>query len=160
MSQAKTDEVTYWKNTVSDLQTALEGANENGLLKNDAAKYKSIMDKIVSALNDLSATPPKTNDARSTYSQALQEFNDYVNSAPMEWRFNYFYAWPALIYLIALFAAILISWGLDQTAILNLNILWIPSYAFIWGALGGVVYGFWWLWQNVNKRKFRKSWYP
>jgi len=159
LAQDKNNDAQYWKDQLDELQDALESANENGLLKDNAETYKKIMDKITGALTDLSGDAPKTTDARNKYSTALQELNKHANSASFWWRFSYLYAGPALVYLLGLFTAILLLWGLFQPVLLNLNVLWVPSWAFLWGALGGILYGFWWLWQHASKRDFRKVWY-
>jgi hypothetical protein len=88
-----------------------------------------------------------------------QEFNKYTNSKSTWWRFTYCYGGPALIYLLGVLVSLLSVWFLFQSTLLNLTVLWVPSWALLWGATGGVLYGLWWLWQHVSRRELRKAWY-
>jgi hypothetical protein len=117
------------------------------------------MGAIGGALFDLSSDPPKIIDARTKFSSACQEFNRHTNSANFWWRFQYCYGGPALLYLFGVFSVLLLLWIFFQNSLLNMNILWVPSWAFLWGSLGGILYGFWWLWQHVSQRELRKAWY-
>jgi len=147
------------KDDLDDLETSVQNANENGLFKEDYDSYKKIVESISAAFNDLSATPPKLVDAREKYSLACYNLNKACDLESFWWRFKYFYGGPALVYLIGLFGFYLFLWFQFQPLILNSNVLWIPTWSFFWGSLGGILYGFWWLWQHCSQRKFRKPWY-
>jgi hypothetical protein len=141
------------------LKTTLEISSENGLFQNDSTVYTKILNFIIDAFEDLSNKEPKIIEAGKKFSLAYQEFNQAVNSKSLGWRFKYCYGGPALLYLLVLFALISGIWFFFGPNLLDYNLLWVPSWAFIWGLLGGVLQGFWWIWQHISKRKFRKSWY-
>ena len=147
------------KNQIDKLQEALEIANENGLLKNDSAKYEEIIRIIAKALRNLSSTEDNVIQARENFSLAYFKFNEAVNSEKGWWRFKYSHGGPIIIYLLAVFAALLASWLLFWPSLWDYKILWIPSWAFIWGSLGGALQGLWWLWQHVSGRRLRRQWF-
>ncbi len=62
------DTPEHWKDEINSLQCALESANENGLLKDDAAAYQKIMGYITGALTDLNSNPPKVVEGREKFS--------------------------------------------------------------------------------------------
>ena len=37
--------------------------------------------------------------------------------------------------------------------------LWVPCWAFIWGSVGSILQGFWWLWQHISEKRLRKYWF-
>jgi hypothetical protein len=152
-------EAEDWKDQFNKLQDALESANENGLLKDNSKAYSEMMNIIADALNDLSANPPKTIEARKKFGLAWQELNQHINSTSFSWRFRYCYGGPALLYLIGSFVAILATYIFFEPNLLTSNLLWVPSWAFLWGAMGGILHGFWWLWQHVSRKEIRKVWY-
>jgi len=159
LAKAAEDDTAYWKNQFQLLQDALESANEDGLLKQDAGAYQAIMDKIAGGFADLSEKSPNTIEARRKYGSACHAFNLHVNSAEFWWRFKYCYGGPALLYLLSMFATILVVWLFFSSSLSDSTFLWVPSWAFMWGAVGGIFNGFWWLWQHASSREFRKVWY-
>ncbi len=159
MAQLEEDTPEYWKSQLNCLESALETANENGLFTEDYDSYKKIMGIINAAITDLSATPPKVIEAREKFGSAWYALNKHCNSKSFGWRFKYAYGGPALLYLVGLFVGLLLLWIFFQTSILGSSLLWVPSWAFFWGSLGGILYGFWWLWQHTSRRDFRKIWY-
>ena len=158
MAKAAEDDAADWKNQFQLLQDALESANEDGLIQETSA-YQAIMDKIAGGLADLSQNPPNTIKARKKYSLACHEFNRHVNSAKFWWRFKYCYGGPALLYLLSIFVIILVIWLFFSSSLSDSTFLWVPSWAFMWGAIGGIFNGFWWLWQHAWRRELRKVWY-
>jgi hypothetical protein len=78
----------------------------------------------------------------------------------MWWQFKYSYGGYVILYFLAIFVIFTSTWFLFPDSISNLQILWIPSWAFFWGATGSILQGFWWLWQNVSDRYFRKHALP
>lgn len=53
------------------LYNAMLTANENGLLKDDCATYKRIVDYILEAFNNISENPPNIIEARRNFSFAF-----------------------------------------------------------------------------------------
>ena len=159
LAKAADDEIAYWKNQFQLLRKALESANEDGLLRDEAGPYQSIMDKIAAGSADLSQQPPNTNEAQKKFGSACYEFNYHVNSAKFWWRFKYCYGGPALLYLLSILVVILLAWSFFSPSLSDSTFLWVPSWAFLWGAMGGVFNGFWWLWQHAWRRELRKVWY-
>jgi hypothetical protein len=159
LAKAAKDDAAYWKNQFRLLQEALESANEDGLLKEDTDAYQAVMDKITGGFADLSQDPPDTIEARKKYGSAWHEFNRHVNSAKFWWRFKYCYGGPALLYLLSMFVTILLIWLFFSSSLSDSTFLWVPSWAFVWGAIGGIFNGFWWLWQHASRRELRKVWY-
>ncbi len=154
-----TDDVAYWKNQFQLLQDALESANENGLLKEDEPSYQAIMDNIIGGFEDLSQETPKEVDARKKFGLACHKFNMCVNSETFWWRFRYCFGGPAMLYLLSIFVTILLVWLFFSSSLSDSTFLLVPSWAFLWGAMGGIFNGFWWLWQHAWRREFRKVWY-
>jgi len=140
------------------LQEALEIANENGLLKNDPSTYQKILNHVTDALTKLNQNPPDIIGARKEFSSGYFEFNDAINSSSAWWRFKYSIGGPLAIYLVAVIICVFLAWILFSPILLKSEILWVPSWAFLWGSAGGVLQGFWWLWQHVSDRSLRKYW--
>jgi hypothetical protein len=158
-AKATDEDISFWKNQFRLLQNALESANEDGLLKDDTANYQAIMENILGGVADLSLPTPNTIEARKKYGLASQKFNQYVNSTTFWWRFKYCYEGPALIYLLSVLVIILAAWLFFSSSLSDSTLLWVPSWAFLWGAIGGIFNGFWWLWQHATLREVRKPWY-
>lgn len=158
LAKAAEDDTANWENQFQLLQDALESANEDGLIQ-ETGDYQAIMDKIAGGLADLSQNPPDTIEARKKYGLACHEFNRHVNSAKFWWRFKYCYGGPALLYLLSMFVTILVVWFFFSSSLSDSTFLWVPSWAFMWGAIGGIFNGFWWLWQHAWRRELRKVWY-
>lgn len=146
------------KKQLDKLQTALEIANENGLLKNDSNTYEKIINYITEALRHLSNNPPNKIEARKKFSLAYFQFNLSINSSSFWWRFKYSFGGPVALYLVTILISIFLAWIFFSPIILESKILWVPSWAYVWGAIGGVLQGFWWLWQHVSERSLRKHW--
>lgn len=159
MARAAEDDIAYWKNQFQLLQDALESADENGLLRDEKDVYQAIMDNIAGGLVDLSQEEPNLDGARRKYGSACHALNLSVNSAKFWWRFKYCYGGPALLYLLSMFVTILLVWFFFSSSLSDSTFLWVPSWAFLWGAIGGIFEGFWWLWQHAWRRELRKVWY-
>lgn len=137
------------------LRKAIEIANENGLLKNDPNKYNAILEKVINAHRNLEQTPPEIINARENFSKAYFMFNEAVNSTSKWWRFNYVYGGPIMIYLTAIF----IGWIIFSHKVLVEKILFVPYWAFSWGLFGSILQGYWFVFDRVWKRAFRKCFY-
>lgn len=156
MTQITDHDIKALKNQLDKLQDALEIANENGLLKDDPTLYEKILNYIIEALQDLSKND--VIEARKKFSLAYFEFNNSINSSSLWWRFKYSFGGPIALYLAAILMSIFLAWVRFTPILLKAKILWVPSWAFLWGSIGGILQGFWWLWQHVSDRSLRKHW--
>lgn len=166
MSEAKQlEDKEYWWSELDKLQVMVDSADENGLFNDKPDVYKNFIERIIAALECLSKNEPETLEARTlearkTWSFVTSEFNKQVNeSKKFGWRFKYVYGGPALVYFIAFLSAILVLWFFFWTSLSDYDILWVPVSAFLWGAVGGILWGFWRLWQHACSRELRKAWY-
>jgi hypothetical protein len=146
------------KEVLDKLQEALEIADENGLFKNGSIQYFTILNYIMDGLRNLSQNPPNVIDARRNFSLAYFNFNRAVNSSSARWQFKYSHGGHIAIYLVALVIAPILACIFYGSILLQLELLWVPSWAYLWGLVGGALQGLWWLWQHVSDRKLRKIW--
>ncbi len=160
MPEVKPSEVEYWVDQLKKLHKAYDSANENGLFDDDPEVYKTAIAEIAIALDGLSEKSPKIIEAKKKHSIAFNNLNLRSNLEKFKWwRFSFYYGGPVLIYLIIFFVAILFVWFFFENTLLNHKILWVPSWAFLWGAMGGILNGFWKVWQHACFREIRKVWY-
>jgi hypothetical protein len=159
------DDVNVLLDNIDKLEQTLACADENGLFKNcskDCPTYNDILTNMVDAYKALkNSDPPETKVANAwpKYRTAHSQLNQVLNSTPLSWRFKYLYGGPFIAYFLALLAVIVTAWFILNPATTT-KVLWIPVYAFFWGAIGGILQGLWFLWQHVNTRKVRKAWIP
>lgn len=113
---------------------------------------------ITAALEELDQDPPKTIDAWKKFSLAYHQLNQIINSSSFWWRFKYSFGCPFLLYLATISICIFLAWFFFSPIISDSTILWVPSWAYLWGSMGGILQGFWWLWQHVSDRILRKHW--
>ena len=160
MSENELPDPEYWTSNLDKLQTIIDSADENGLFNDNPDMYKKLVSDIIEALEGLKKKEPKIFEARKTYSFVISEFNHYLNSPKFRWwRFKYAYGGPALIYFIAFLSAILLIWLFFGPSLQNYKLFWVPASAFLWGAVGGILWGLWKLWQHAVAREIRKAWY-
>lgn len=168
MSEEETDEkkeeempdTEYWELQLDKLQIMIDSANENGLFKDKPETYKTLISQIIEALEGLKGKPPKTLEARKTYSFVTSDLNQQINADDLGWwRFKYVYAGPAFVYLTVFLSAILVIWLLYWPTLSDFDLLWVPAAAFMWGAVGSILWGFWKLWEHACSRDMRKAWY-
>jgi len=164
LAQTADKDAKALKNALDKLERALEIANENGLLKNDSKTYEEILDNIIKALHDLSNSSPKPIEARiiearKKFSLAYFRFNKIINSTSFWWRFKYSLGGPVLLYLLIMLISMFLAGIFFSPILLNSNILWVPSWAYLWGSIGSILQGLWWLWQHVSARSLRKNWF-
>jgi len=158
--EVQPSEIKYWAEQLEKLHIAYDSANENGLFNDDPEVYKTAIAEIALALAGLSEKPPKIIEAKKKHSIAFNNLNQHANPKKLRWwRFSYYYGGPVLIYFIAFFITILLVWFLFENTLMNQKILWVPSWAFLWGAMGGILNGFWKVWQHACFREIRKVWY-
>ena len=138
------------------IRQALYTANENGLLKNQRVEYESIAEAISLASDARYKVPPDRKTANKKLSEAYFLFNQAINKESFGWRLIYQHGAGVLAYLVLVLIGIFMAWFLRSPEILDLEVLWVPSWAFLWGAMGGVLYGFWILWHFVAYGELRK----
>ena len=131
--------------------------------------YEDIVNNLIAACKELDKEktqekPPCPEtcfiEAWPKYRTATNQFNQALNAAPVSWRLKYLYGAPFAIYYILVLATVLLIWFFFAPTISDATILWIPIYAFIWGLVGGILQGLWFLWQHVSDRILRKVWIP
>lgn len=159
MAQQADKDAKALKDHLDLVQNCLEIANENGLLKSNPKTYEQIINGITDALRDLTKNPPDVIEARRKSSLAYFQFNESVNSMGFWWRFKFCFGGPVLVYLFAVLISVFSLWILYSPVISDYVLLWVPSWAFLWGLAGGALQGFWWLWQHISGRSLRKPWF-
>jgi hypothetical protein len=120
----------------------LKAPTRTGFKRDDFAAYRTIMGYITGALNDLNSDPPRVVEGREKFSLGCHEFNRYTNSKNGWWRFTYCYGRPPLISLFGVLTLLLSIWFFFHSALLDLTVLWVPSWALLWGAVGGSCTGY------------------
>jgi hypothetical protein len=151
-------ETKFLREQFSIVEIAVLVSNENGLFLNNQATYDVIQHDLNIGREYLSSKEPKLLEAHRAFNLAWFYLNNQVNKKGFWWRFKYCFGGPALAYLIASFIVIL-SAIIFSPALSSGTVLTVPTWAFLWGALGGILHGFWSLWQHVSDRCFRKPWY-
>lgn len=146
---------------LNELYNKIIQADENGLFDAESTKnyFDSIQSKISNGLLALSCSTTHPNvdllEARKQYASAYHDFNECVKNRGRRWRLTYKYALPSFIYLIASIFAII--WLPPYFAD---EYYGIPQWVFFLGVLGGVGQAMWFLWQQVSRNSYRKSWMP
>lgn len=148
-----------FENNLKKLMKTVLCADENGLFKNRDEIRKSIVNDISDVRKILKQGQDKPQEAIRKYFSAYHDFNETENSARFWWRFTYSYGGPIILYFLAIIVSIFLAWFFFSNVILNSKMLWVPSWAFLWGSLGGILQGFWCLWQHVNNRCLRRNWF-
>jgi len=159
LAQTKDQDVEKLKHMLDCLQEQLFFADENGLFKDEGGsdKYNDIIETIDKSLRSLSNN--QNYEARKHYSHANSKFNNAINSTKFWWRFKYSYGGPILLYLLILLFFIFLAWISFSPALMNYKILWVPAWAYLWGSTGGILQGFWRLWQHVCYEGLRKVYF-
>ena len=145
------------KENLYDLIDMVHRADENGLFKGKNDKFTEITNTIITALEEIAKKQEK--QAYEKLCIAYNKFNGAINSAPRWWRFSYCFGGPIVLYFVAIALSIFLAWLLFPEEILNSKILGVPSWAFMWGSMGGILQGLWRLWQYVSSRNLRKHWF-
>jgi len=153
-----TEDAKTIKDNLDKLQGVLESADENGLFKNNSDTYKEIVNGITAALEELDQEKPRTIEAWKKFTLACHQLNQIINSSSFWWRFKYSFGAPFLLFFVTILICIFLGWIFFSPIILDSKMLWVPSWAYLWGSMGGVLQGFWWLWQHVSDRILRKHW--
>jgi hypothetical protein len=149
---------------IDKLEETMVNSDENGLFQNakKPSAFSEILDKVAIACQELDneKNPVQERDVKGwlKYRAAYYQFNETLNSATSWWRFKFLYGGPFMIYFAATIVAAFFVWAFFNAQIYNIEIFWVPSYAFLWGIVGSGLQGLWFLWQHVNARKIRKVW--
>lgn len=156
--QQSQKEPNPYDKSLGKLLTAVNVADENGLFKNDKDGNLS---KIIQSINSTheSVSKKDSKKALEDFYSACHQFNEAIENSKLSWRFTYEYGGPVIIYFLGLLASMFLVWYFFSDSLLNSTIMWVPTWAFIWGAAGGVLQGFWKLWQHISQRSFRKFWF-
>jgi len=160
------EDIEIIRGNLDKLEEALVCADENGLFKNitNAPTYADIMGNMAASYKELeNKTDPKEErvlQAWQKYRLAHHQFNQTMNSTSFWWRFKYSFGGPFIMYLAALLAFTFLVWFLFGPLLSDFKILWVPSWAYLWGLVGGILQGLWFLWQHVSDRRLRKAWFP
>ena len=162
-------DATTLKNNIDRLEESLYCADENGLFKdNKKDDYSQLVHVLVEAFMDLETFNNQDDKNKKTepLSQAWEKYravhhqlNQAINSARFSWRFKYLFGGPFIIYLILLLAIAFTGW-FSYPDSFNSQVLGAPVYAYLWGFIGGILQGLWFLWQHLSYRRFRKVWIP
>jgi hypothetical protein len=160
------ENIKITRDDIDKLEETMVIADENGLFKSSKSntKFSDIMGNMVAACKEFD-NEKKTPENRyiqgwSKYRAAHYQFNEVLNSASIDWRFKFLYGGPLIIYFLAFLITVLLIWVFFDLQISNTKIFWVPTYAFLWGLVGGVLQGLWFLWQHVSDRTLRKVWIP
>jgi hypothetical protein len=154
------------RENIDKLEISLSCADENGLFRNpdNQTIYTDILDTMVAAnqkLDNLTNTPEKRlYQGWQKCLLAYFKFNQVLNAASAGWRFKYLFGGPVLIYLFAVLSLSLSFLIVFRSVTSTYEFLYVPLYAYVWGLIGGILQGFWYLWQHVSDRKLRKVWIP
>ena len=158
------------------LERALVCADENGLFKEatvikdgkkgeqspEVPKYEEIFENLSQAIKTIKNEKLGTQRVHTAWEKfrlANHQYYQVLNNADFSWRFKYRYGGPFIVYFFTLLGVSFLAWyygGFSSKT----QILLVPLYAYFWGLVGGVLQGFWFLWQHVNDRKMRKAWIP
>lgn len=165
MAHSANGDIEIIRTNLDQLEETLVCADENGLFKNtaNAQAYTDIMGNMAAAYEELqNQTNPvekRVLRAWQKYRLAHHQFNQAQNSASFWWRFQYLFGGPFIVYLVALLALTFLAWFLFGPKLSDSKILWIPSWAYLWGLVGSILHGLWSHWQHVSDRRLRKAWF-
>ncbi len=166
MVQSTDEDIAIIKRNLDRLESTLTCADENGLFQNitNAPEYTDIIGNMADAIEELenknNSPTVRALQAWKKYRLARHQFDQIVNSKRFWWRFKYSFGGPFIIYFIALLAFTFLAWFLFGSSISDFEVLWVPSWAYLWGLIGGILQGLWFLWQHVSDRRLRKAWFP
>ena len=147
---------------IQEQRTRVMIQSENGLFARilDGTTTTNARDKILNLLKEaeekLSSNPV---EAQHKLDLATCELDESIEKAGLRWRLRYFYGIYVFSYMVALFVLFLSIWF--YILIYHngtVTIFWIPSWALVWGGVGSVLRGTYWLWYQVNRRRYRKIW--
>jgi len=153
------EDVIDVKEQLDKLHDALDIAAENGLFKNDSTQYLTILNYIMEGYKNLYGENQNIVEAKRNFSLAYFNFNKVVNSSSRWWQFKYSHGGHIAIYLYGVLISAVVAWIFYNPLLLRSDLFWVPSYAYLWGLIGGVLQGLWWLWQHVSDLSLRRHWF-
>jgi hypothetical protein len=153
------EDVIDVKDQLDKLHDALDIAAENGLFKNDSTQYLTILNYIMEGYKNLYGKNQDIVIAKRNFSLAYFTFNKVVNSSSRWWQFKYSHGGHIAIYLYGVLISAVVAWIFYNPLLLRSDLFWVPSYAYLWGLIGGVLQGLWWLWQHVSDLSLRRHWF-
>lgn len=154
------------KGNLDKLERALVCADENGLFRKEknGPKFMEIIENMADALKVIENKEiPKKDRVRQAWKSqrfANHQYYQAIHAESFWWRFNYLFGGPFLIYFFTILGFTFFAWFFFDSSSLNREILLVPIWAYLWGLVGGILQGFWFLWQHVNDRRMRKAWIP
>jgi hypothetical protein len=174
LTQSTDKDIKIIRRNLDRLERALSCADENGLFKTvakapnktvaKAPNFTDIISNMADAYRVLEnkeiPAPERALQAWKKYRLANHQYYQAVNSAGSWWRFKYCFGGPFIVYFLVVLAFTFLAWLFFGSSISDSEVLWIPSWAYLWGLIGGILQGLWFLWQHVSDRKLRKAWFP
>jgi len=151
----------YISQEIQRLRTKILLASENGLFTRICNTGESkCMDKIWKLLKEAQENVGSNPiEAQYKLDVARCQFDKAVEKAGLQWRIKYVYAIPVFLYLVVAFIVFLLMWyyiALYHQG--NIIVFWIPAWSIIWGGVGSILRGIYWLWYQVNRRHYKKYW--
>lgn len=143
------------------VDTWISTASENGLFKTqDKIHPDSILKEMNDARINLGTNPPNFPVVDHHLDLAAKNYFLAVNSTSKRWRFLNVYAGHLFIYIIGFLASIFLFYYLkvDTFFVNGMDVPHVAIDATIWGIIGGLLRGIWFLWKNVNARQYRNAW--
>jgi hypothetical protein len=144
------------QNSLDLYSNILVNAEDNGLFfEGNSGEYDKLKECLREIRKSIEATPPNKIDAFDR----LLDFPKIMNLAERKrglwWRLNHGFAIFEWIYLTASPFAL---WYVFVPLFSIISSLKLTNATF-WGGLGGIVQGYYWLWQNVSDKFFRSYWW-
>ena len=148
------------------LDKMLTIAIENDLF--ETQPQKEIQNSILTKLKEVRQIIEKKTDTfdypycHYELSKAAELYFKAVKSARLSWRLLNIYAVHVWVYLITFLCLVFIFYYYflqpNNSFFIFLNTYQTGIDAVVWGIIGGLLRGLWWLWKNVDKRQYRKTW--
>ncbi|GIU71748.1 MAG: hypothetical protein KatS3mg003_1227 [Candidatus Nitrosocaldaceae archaeon] len=142
-----------------DIDTWVNTASENGLFKvQDQIKVDEILCKLKEAKVALDNS--NISECRKLLSSAQDTLYEAMEHAPRMWRILYKYAIHIWAYLASVLVTIFLFYYYDLDSLVkdSIGISQLALDATVWGVIGSIFRGIWWLWYRVNRNEFRKIW--
>ena len=146
-------------------------ADENGIFQvQNKVQREVIFSKLLEArkfLHQYDHKDDHKDDIEDSLAQCNNElsfaasyYNQAIMSAARSWRFNNIYAVNIWIYLVCFIAFVFLFYYLDIDAFIvnRLGITQAAVDATVWGIVGALFRGLWYLWTNLNNRTYRRTW--
>jgi len=136
-------------------------ASENGLFaeiskEGGSTCVEQIWNLLKEAQEGVESNPV---EAQHKLGVARCRFDEAVEKAGLGWRIKYVYAIPIFLYLVVLFIVFLFVWHyIDLYHQGSIVVFWVPAWSIVWGGVGSVLRGVYWLWYQVNRRLYKKYW--